>query len=513
MNIKNLFKLLSSRLVVVGVLILVQVAILSLVIWKLSYNFIYIYSGFTILSMIMIIYLLNKDINPSIKLPWIVLIMVAPIFGGFYYLYFGRTRITKKKREKMKRLEDKTTSYYPENLEVYEELGKEDKFMESQAFYVKNLIKMPLYKNTETEYFPIGEEMFGKMVEELKKAKKFIFMEYFIVQEGEMWNTILDILKEKASMGVDVRVMYDDGGCITTLPRNYENKLREYGIKVEVFNKLRPALDSTLHNRDHRKITVIDGYTGFTGGINLADEYINEIVKHGHWKDCGVMLKGEGVYSLTLMFLEAWNLYNDEDKDFDKFSPKYYTKKEFISDGYVMPFGDTPLDDENISEAIFLNMINQSTDYLYINTPYLIPDNEIITALTLAAKRGVDVRIVTPGEGDNWFVQNVAQSFFKQLLLGGVKIYEYSKGFVHSKTFLSDDKVSVVGTVNLDYRSLYHNFECGVWMYKSQAVLELKEDYLKTLDECKEFTLKNSEEVSGIIRLVRGILRFIAPLM
>ncbi|MGL5150076.1 MAG: cardiolipin synthase [Clostridium sp.] len=513
MNLGKLLKVLFSRLIVVGVLIIIQALIFGVIIWKLSHNFVYIYGIFTLLSCLMVLYILNKDMNPSMKLPWVILLLVVPVFGGLAYLFLGTAKIPRARRERMKKINSKTVGCYPQNNEVYNELEIENPSMASQAKYAKNQIGMPVYKNTDVEYYKIGEDKFKEMLVELKKAKKFIFMEYFIVEEGVMWNSILNILKEKVKEGVDVRVMYDDGGCIQTLPRGYEKKLREFGIKVVVFNKLRPALDSTLHNRDHRKITVIDGHTGFTGGINLADEYINEVQKYGHWKDCGVKLKGEGVYSLTLMFLETWNLYTDEDNSFDEFSPFKNKSFDFRADGYVLPFGDTPLDDENISEGIYLNIINQSKNYLYINTPYLIPDNEILTALTLAAKRGVEVIIVTPYVSDNWFVQNVAQSHYKVLLTGGVKIYEYSKGFIHSKTFLSDDEVSVVGTINLDYRSLYHNYECGVWMYKSKAVMQLKEDVCEMLKGCKEVTLAEATGKSIPIKVVRGVLRFIAPLM
>ena len=513
MKIKSLFKLLFSRLIIVGLLILIQVLILTLFILKLSHNFIYVYIALLCLSIIMVIYILNKDMNPSVKLPWIVLIMVAPILGGFYYLYFGTTRISKKHKTKMDTLEKSMSKLYPRNEKIYNQLLSENKLMASQAKYTQNSSYYPVYNNTDTEYYKLGEIMFEKMKKELQNATNFIFLEYFIIEEGIMWNSILEILKEKAANGVDVRVIYDDGGCIQTLPRNYDKKLRQMGIKAQVFNKLIPILDSTLNNRDHRKILVIDGNIGFTGGINLADEYINHINKCGHWKDCGVMLKGDAVWSLTLMFLKTWNFYNNIDNDFTKFKPKYINDDNLKNDGYVQPFGDTPLDNENLSESIYLNMINQCTEYLYINTPYLIPDNEILTALTLAAKRGVDVRIITPGISDNWFVQNVAQSHFKQLLLGGVKVYEYSKGFVHSKTFLSDDNLAVIGTVNLDYRSLYHNFECGIWMYKSKAVFQLKSDFEECLKESKEISLEETKKVSGSIRFIRGILRFIAPLM
>jgi len=347
----------------------------------------------------------------------------------------------------------------------------------------------------------------------LKKAEKFIFLEYFIIEEGVMWNSILDILKQKAEEGVDVRVIYDDAGCIFKLPYGYNKKLESMGIKCRVFNPLVPLLSSRINNRDHRKIAIIDGHTGFTGGINLADEYINEYEKFGHWKDSAIMIKGEAVWSMTVMFLSMWNYLDGSNEDFNKFKPDIEPLEESCKDGYVQPFADNPLDDETVGEIVYLNLINKARRYVYITTPYLIIDNEIITALTSAAKGGVDVRIITPYCGDKWYVHEVTRSYYRTLIESGVKIYEYTPGFIHSKTFVVDDEYGVVGTINMDYRSLFLHFECGVWMYKCRTIRDIKKDFNDTLKMCREITIEELNEIKWYKTLERMILRIFAPLM
>ena len=338
-------------------------------------------------------------------------------------------------------------------------------------------------------------------------------MEYFIIDEGVMWNSILEILEEKAKEGVDVRVIYDDMGCIRTLPKKYYKILESKGIKAIAFNKFVPLLSVVMNNRDHRKITVIDGEVGFIGGINLADEYINEKVRFGHWKDASMVMEGQAVWNLTVMFLQLWNFNKEKAEDYEKFRAIKSYETNIESDGYVQPYGDSPLDGETVGEYVYLNIINKARDYVYINTPYLIIDNELVTALTLAAKSGVDVRIVTPHIEDKWYVHMVTRAYYTQLIECGVKIYEYVPGFIHSKTFVCDDEIGVVGTINMDYRSLYLHFECGVWLYKTKSVFEIKEDFLKTLEVCENITLDQCKNIKWSNRVLRAILRVFAPLM
>ncbi len=384
----------------------------------------------------------------------------------------------------------------------------------NQSEYLTRYAGYPIYENTTAQYLSPGEKKFEKLVEELKKAEHFIFMEYFIIEEGVMWNTVLDILVQKVKEGVDVRVIYDDVGCLRTLPYKYNEKLESLGIKCEVFNPFRPALEVVINNRDHRKIAVIDGHTAFTGGINLADEYINEYPKHGHWKDASIMIHGEAVWSFTLMFLQVWSFLRPSPQDdYELYRPHKYHPQPFKSDGFLQPYGDSPLDGEPVGENAYINMITKAKKYVYINTPYLIVDNEVVTVLKLAAKGGVDVRIVTPHIPDKWYVHLMTSAYYATLIEAGVEIYEYTPGFIHSKTCVSDDDTAIVGTINFDYRSLYLHFECGLWMFNSSEVNAVKEDFLETLKLCQKITLEDCKKVPWYTRFARALFRIFAPLM
>lgn len=394
------------------------------------------------------------------------------------------------------------------------QLKQKDKAVYHQSNCIFRMSGYPIYQNTQTKYLSPGEEKFKQLLKELKKAKHYIFLEYFIIQEGQMWNPILEILKQKAAEGVDVRVMYDDCGSLVLLPHDYPRKLEKMGIKCQVFNPLRPLLLVTMNNRDHRKILVIDGHTAFTGGINLADEYINAIDKHGHWKDASIMVRGEAAWSMTLMFLQMWNHnLKHPEEDYEKYRPYLHLKETIESDGYVQPYGDSPLDEEDVGETVYLNLIHKAQETVYISTPYLIADNEMVTALCIAAQSGIDVRIVTPHHWDKWYVHMVTQSYYEQLIQAGVKIYEYTPGFIHSKTFVVDRTVATVGSANLDYRSLYLHFECGVWMYQSSAVQEVYQDYQEILKVSRRITLEECKKVNGLVRILRAVIRAFAPLM
>lgn len=327
-----------------------------------------------------------------------------------------------------------------------------------------------------------------------------------------MWNGILEILKQKAAEGVKVRIIYDDMGCFLLLPQNYPAQLKKYGIDCVLFNPFMPMLTAMQNNRDHRKIAVIDGKTAFTGGINLADEYINAIDKHGHWRDSAIMIKGKAAWSFTLMFLQMWELCKKTDEDYSVYYPWNDEPCSVPNDGFVQPYSDSPMDTENVGEHVYLQMINNAKDYVYINTPYLIVDDSMISALSLAAKSGVDVRIVTPHKWDKWIVHKATRSYYYELIKAGVKIYEYTDGFNHSKTFVSDDTTATVGTINMDFRSLYLHFECGVWLCGSKAVKDIKEDFLSTLEVCQQITEDDCSK-NPFVRLLQQILRLFAPLM
>ena len=513
---KNLLKVIFSRMFVVGLLIFLQVIFLAVVAIKLNDYFIYVHIASILISLIIMFYIIDKNKEPSFKILWAMIILTFPIVGILLFFIVGDNKLKKKFVKISKKLSnevveilEKDKDYY---LNVQNNLKEKDSLICTQSNYIRNVSKMPLYQNTKTEFLPIGEVFFEKLVDELKKAKHFIFLEFFILTEGKMLNTIVEILAQKVKEGVDVRVMYDDLGSIYVLRNNCDQYLRSLGIQCTIFNKFVPILSIGHNNRDHRKIVVIDGYVGFTGGINLADEYINEYEKYGHWKDTGIMLKGEAVQSLTLMFLQSWYCFSKQDSDFSKFLPNLDYKNLFESDGFVQPYGDTPLDDEPVAENVYLNIINQAVKYVYITTPYLIIDYNFVSALVNAAKRGVDVRIITPHIPDKKIVFALTQSFYNTLISAGVKIYEYTPGFIHAKGFVCDDKVGTVGTVNLDYRSLCHHFECGVWLYGSSSIDSIKQDFLETQSKSllidktylKNLPLKN--------RIISFFIKFLAPL-
>lgn len=354
--------------------------------------------------------------------------------------------------------------------------------------------------------------MYEVLLSELEKAENYIFLEFFIVQEGVMWDSILAILKEKARQGIKVRLIYDDMGCFFLLPNDYPKRLAKDGIECTMFNPFRPFLTAKQNNRDHRKIISIDGKVAFTGGINLADEYINAIEKYGHWKDSGIMIQGKAAWSFTLMFLEMWEICTGCNEDYASYYPWHKDSCKILPDGFVQPYADSPMDTENVGEHVYLQILNQAQDYVYINTPYLIVDDSMVSALSLAAKRGVDVRIITPHKWDKWIIHMTTRSYYRELIKAGVKVYEYTNGFMHAKTFVSDDRTATVGTTNLDFRSLYLHFECGALLFDSTAVMEVKEDFLNTLEICQQITEKDCS-FNVVMRLLQDVLRLFAPLM
>lgn len=404
----------------------------------------------------------------------------------------------------------KSKSHLKQDENILKEIEEKNLNIYGQVKYISEYAGYPIYKNNRVEYFESGERAFETITKELKKAKKFIFLEYFIIADGEMWQEILKILEEKASQGVDVRLIYDDIGCVGTLPKNYDKYLESKGIKCICFNRLKLILSVVMNNRDHRKIMVIDGNVSFSGGINLADEYINKKSRCGYWKDNAIMIKGEATWNFTLMFLEIWNAYRNESRDYNEFKPVLKEKCDNI--GYVCPYGENPIDNEIVGENIYLNIINQAKRYVYIFTPYLIIDNEMISALTLASKRGVDVKIVTPGIPDKKIVFYLTRSYYEMLIENGVKIYEYTPGFIHGKVFLCDDEIATVGSLNLDYRSLYLHFECGVYLYNTNCICDIKKDLLNSINVSNKVEKEDCK--SGIFKaLFQAILRIFAPLM
>lgn len=500
---KKFLGIVLNRIVYTALFIAIQAAAFVLMFLYFRDNFAWFYVACGVLSFAAALYVINSDSNPAYKIAWIVPMLVFPIFGGLFYLMFGKNRLSFAEKRRVRLIRENgeaamtgIRSALPASAE-----GR------AQSAYILNSSRSPAYADTETRYFPMGEDMLPALLAELEKAESFIFMEYFIIRPGEMWDSILAVLRRKAAAGVDVRVMYDDFGCLLNLPPRYYRTLEAMGIKSCVFNRFNSILTPRFNNRDHRKICVIDGNVGFTGGINLADEYINRLDRFGRWKDTAVMLHGGAVWNLTVTFLSMWDFSRREKDDFRRFAPTL----SCLRDGIVQPFGDAPLDGDYVGETVYLNMINRATRYVWMTTPYLIVDNELMTALRAAAKSGVDVRIITPHIPDKKTVFALTRSYYGLLLSSGVKIYEYTPGFMHSKTFVCDDEFAVIGTINMDFRSLYLHYECGVWFAGSRAVTQLKADLDSTLTECEE--ILPGEKPCWIKRLYLSILRIFAPLL
>ena len=465
-------------------------------------------SVLTVLAAVMVLYLVSKVDESSYKILWIIIILVMPFFGALLYLFWGNKKSSKPMKKRFHRVFRNMNIDVPTDNPVLEKLKDVDRRASQTMEYITSITGHPLCLNESAEYYSVGEEMFDAMREELKKAEKFIFLEYFIVQDGKFWKGITEILEEKAAAGVDVRFMYDDLGCISTFTRKDVLRLITKKIKVAVFNPL-VFVTARLNNRDHRKIMVIDGKTAFSGGINIADEYINERERFGHWKDVGFRVTGDTVRNYTYMFMEFWNAFS-----ISKIPSGYLDAqplKSGESDGYVLSYYDSPFYDDPVSNNLFIELLSQSMDYIWFCTPYLVLGDNLLHAFIRAAKRGVDVRIMMPGIPDKKTVYRMSRSYYGPLLSAGVKIYEYTPGFLHSKSCVCDDKFALLGTVNLDYRSLFLHFECSSLFYRASIIADVKRDFEETQTKCTERTLEN-EKKTIIKRVTDSILRLFAPL-
>ena len=511
-KLKKLLRLIFGRTTLGTLFLLIQILVLFAGFdWFREY-LIYMYGGSAMLSALVLIYIISDEGNSTIKLSWVVPILIFPVFGTLFYLFLtlqpGTRRINR-------RIEEVGTKFRPYLLQDPEVLAHYESISASGGNlvrYMNQYGRFPAYENTGVRYFPLGDDMFPVLLEELKKAEHFIFMEYFIVEHGVMWDAILQVLETKAAEGVEVRFMYDGTCSISLLPYNYPKKLEEYGIRCKIFNPIKPALSTVQNNRDHRKIVVIDGKTAFTGGVNLADEYIGELERFGTWKDTAIMVQGEAVRNFTLMFLEIWNV-DEPQENYEKYLDASYCYGMTEGEGYVIPYGDSPLDHENVGELVYMDILNSAKDYVHIMTPYLILDHEMLTALTYAAKRGVDVKIIMPGIPDKAYAFALAKTYYPELLRAGVKIYQYKPGFVHAKSFTSDDCKGVVGTINLDYRSLFLHFECAVYLYQVPQIADVEADFQETLKDCREISMEDWKNEKFITKLTGRVLRLIAPLM
>ncbi|TLG79631.1 cardiolipin synthase [Vagococcus zengguangii] len=503
----------TNRIVLTAVLILVQLGLLYMLLMRFQTSANFFYIGYFIVSTIAVLSIINSRRNPAYKIAWLIPVTLLPYLGVMIYLIFGRLYTKKSFKNKMDEVHQKEIDAINKTFDVlnpHDVMPNEDAAIHSTYLY--NYGDLPLFQNSTSRYLKIGEEMFEEMKIELRKAERYIFMEYFIIEEGKMWNEILEILEEKVAQGVDVRLIYDDFGCLFKLPYKYNEVLEAKGIKTCIFNPIVPVLSSIFNNRDHRKIMVIDGKTAFTGGINLADEYINEVERFGHWKDTGIVMKGDIAWGFTIMFLSMWDFLHEEENDYTF----YYPGKNRDYDnqtGFYQPFSDNPFTSEAISMSVYSNLINRAKKYIYITTPYLIIDNTLMDALCNAAKSGIDVRIQTPHIPDKWYAHSVTRSNYDQLLEAGVKIFEYTPGFIHSKSIVVDDLYAVVGSINLDFRSLYLHLENGIWMYDTETVHEIYQDFVDVQEVCHEVTLEDAKSVGWWRHLARAVLNVFAPLM
>jgi cardiolipin synthase len=508
---KKILNRLFSRMAITVFLVIIQLAVMVLGIIFLQDRYIYVAGALKLLSVVVVLYIITKDGNPMAKMAWMVFILLFPILGGLMYILFGHVFMSRRLKKNMLKVyqQEIYENVKGDNCCDSEELRREPVYRISK--YMEEVGGAAIYKNTKVKYYAMADDVMEDLLNDLKSAKKYIFMEYFIVDKGEMWDAILEVLKEKAKEGLDVRFMYDDIGSVFNVPKYYWKEIESYGIKCMAFNQVVPFMATIFNNRDHRKITVVDGKIAHTGGYNIADEYINKKQRFGVWKDSGVRLEGEGAWSFTVMFLQLWNSFRYSEGSF----AKYKVEEDFsnIEDGYVQPYKTNPLARENVGENLYIQMINDARDYIYIFTPYLIVCNELMTALKLAGKRGVDVRIVTPAIPDKKYIYEMTKSSYSELITAGVRIYQYTPGFIHSKTLLVDDSLASVGSINFDNRSFDHHFECGTLFYKSEAIADVKRDMSDTFAASEEVDLlwcrRNTSKVS-----IRGaVLRLLSPLL
>ncbi len=462
-----------------------------------------------VLSFCVLIHLININENPSYKIAWLLPVAIIPVFGAVLYLFLKLQPTVRLTNKTLRQNIAKSAPCLKQSRDVRVAFEKEWKNARGFTHYMNKYAGYPVCANTEVKYYPLGDEFFPDLFAELEKAEEYIFMEYFIIDSGEIWDKVLNILKRKAAKGVEVRLMYDGLCSVANLPYSYPKTLAKYNIECRIFNPVRPFLSSSQNNRDHRKICVIDGKTAFTGGVNLADEYANIIDRFGHWKDTALMLKGDAVNNLTMMFLQMWHI-TDNISDYEKYMSPLQNIK---AGGFVLPYGDSPLDREPVGKTVYMHILNTAADYVHITTPYLILDYEMEQCLISAAKRGVEVILILPHKPDKKYAFYLAHAHYPSLLKAGVKIYEYSPGFVHAKNYTSDDKKAVVGTINMDFRSLYLHWECACYMYKTPCVADIEQDFKNTLKQCRRIEESDIKNFSPFEKIISGFLKIIAPLM
>jgi len=508
----KLLKLMSTKAGITVFSLLIQIAIVVVGVLFAATYFWWIWLVFQFLSFCICIYIISRDINPSYKLTWCVLILLVPAFGGLVYLFIGRQHTPRRVRKRLKEAGNATQVLF--NI-TNAELINRRKSLNPTGSVLADLVlrsaSYPVYGNTDTQYFSLGDDFFPALLRDIRAAEKFVFMEYFIIDRGEIWSEICEALIDRAQHGVDVKIIYDDVGSMFTLPKRSIKQLKASGVQCLPFNRITPSFDMRLNNRSHRKITVIDGTVAYTGGNNLADEYANKVERFGHWKDTHMRFSGDAAWSFTVMFLAFWRILSRQEiKYIDYFQP---TPEHSGASGYIQPLSSGPGRDDHLIQSAFINLISSAKRYVYITTPYLILDNEIQTALVHAALSGIDVRIVIPHKPDKRTVYLATKSFVPVLIKAGVKVYTYTPGFIHAKMMIVDDERAFIGSCNMDYRSFYLHYECGALLYNTDSIHDMKADFTETLKTSHELTHDEVENVTVFTRLARSILRLMAPMM
>ncbi len=508
---KGLAAFLFSRFFIFGLMVMLQLIFFIVFAYNTTDSKLW-EAIITIIKIVLIIYLVNDESDPTMKMIWILFICIMPALGIFMYFYVRMQPGTYKMKRKLSQIYLKSDRFLQPSQRLYKDLQIQEKQVSMLAKYIYDHTGCPVYRNTQVTYLDCGEEKYKALIEALNDAQDFIFMEYFIIEEGRVWNSILRVLEKKVQQGVEVRVMYDGLCSLSKLEIGYFKKLRKKGIKAKPFAPARPFFTTSQNNRDHRKILVIDGKVAFTGGINLADEYMNVVCKFGYWKDTAVMLRGDAVRSFTLLFLQMWNVSERSLESFDRYLHSDIPTLNY-STGYVIGYGDDPYGKERIGEYVYLHIANTANKYLHIVSPYLVLDNVMMSSLKFAAKRGVDVKIILPGIPDKAYAFCLARTYYQELIESGVEIYEYTPGFTHAKMFISDDEKATVGTINLDYRSLFLHFENGCFIYKDKVVLDIEDDFLQMLSQSRKITMMECRNRPIVYKACGKLLRLLAPLM
>lgn len=505
-RVRRFFHKIINRLTLTALLLVVQVAWLTWFLHSLTQYALGISLAFSILSLAFSLFIVRRDDNPAYKISWILVLCAWPLFGLLIYLVFGNKHLSRRMKRRIERVQKE----HPTPVSAIKSSDLPPRFLGTCRYL--EAMGSPTYSDTHVSYYPLGDDLFPALLLDLERAEKYIFLEYFIISEGKMFDAIVDVLGRKASEGVDVRLIYDDIGCEGSMPPGFAGWAQKHGIKTLGFNRILPFFSIVMNHRDHRKYTIIDGRVVYTGGINIADEYINQKVRFGHWKDSGLRLEGAAADSFVYMFLNLWNAFRPTEKDYTPFLNDRTVKEEGNMPSAVIPYTDFPLDNEQVGETVYLEILSQAQDYVYIFTPYLIIDNEMQIALCTAAKRGVDVRIVTPGVPDKKIAYRLTRSFYPALLQAGVRIFEYTPGFLHAKSFLCDDKIATVGTINLDFRSLYLHFECSTLLYGGEMMEDLKRDCLDTIEKSREVLFSGRRGWRPLRDLFDAVLRALSPL-